>query len=122
MFRKTCVATKNHSIFGMLLRLGHRPAAANGTGHSGTVHSFAIQREPSRLVGTAVEVGERVVRFVAPSTTYWCQKDGERSGSGVHKCLSLPEKASRGSRSSERRSYQAGRCVRRASPIGRRRL
>src|SRR6266513_4383875 len=89
--------------------------------NSATVHSFGTQREPSRPVGTAAEVAERVVRFVARSTTDWCQKDAERSRSGVHKCVSPPEKASRGSRSNERRSYRAGRCARRASPIGRRR-
>ena len=67
--------------------------------NSATVHSFGIQPEPSRPVGTAAEVVERVVRFVARSTTDWCQKDGERSKTGVHKCLSPPEKARRGSRS-----------------------
>jgi hypothetical protein len=78
-------------------------------------------REPSRRVGTAAEVVERVVRFVVRSTTDWFQKGAERLRSGVHKCVSLPEKASRGSRSSARRSYRAGRCARRANPIGRRR-
>jgi hypothetical protein len=37
--------------------------------NSATVHSFGIQREPSRPVGTAAEVVERVVRFVVRSTT-----------------------------------------------------
>src|SRR5947207_14816384 len=89
--------------------------------NSATVRSFGIQPEPSRPVGTAAEVVERVVRFVVRSTTDWCQKDAERSRTGVHKCLSPPEKASRGSRSNERRSYRARRDARRASPIGRRR-
>src|SRR6266480_5990620 len=83
--------------------------------NSATVHSFGIQREPSRPVGTAAEFVERVVRFVVRSTTDWCRKDADRSRTGVHKRVSPPEKASRGGRSSERRSYPAGRCARRAN-------
>ena len=58
----------------------------SATASEWNVHSFGIQPEPSRPVGTAAEVVERVVRFVARSTTDWCQKDAERSRSGVHKC------------------------------------
>src|SRR5947207_4965616 len=86
--------------------------------NSATVRSFGIQREPSHPVGTAAEVVERVVRFVVRSTTDWCQKDAERSRTGVHKYVSLPEKARRGSRSSARHSYRAERCARRANPGG----
>src|SRR6266513_3747882 len=89
--------------------------------NSATVHSFGTQREPSRPVGTAAEAVERVVRFVVRSTTDWCRQDAERSRTGVHKRVSPPEKASRGGRSSARRSYPAGRCARRANPLGRRR-
>jgi hypothetical protein len=94
---------------------------SNQTASEWNVHCFGSQPEPFRPVGTAAEVVQRVVRFVARSTTDWCQKDAERSRTDVHKCLSPPEKASRGSRSNQRRSYRAERCARRASPIGRRR-
>ncbi len=83
------------------------------------VHSLGIHPELYRPAGTAAEVVERVVRFVVRSTTDWFQKDAERLRTGVHKCVSPPEKASRGSRSSARRSYPAGRCARRANPLGR---
>ena len=102
--------------------IGVKIAVSLWTGaNSATVHSFGIQWEPSRPVGTAAEFVERVVRFVVRSTTDWCQKDADRSRTGVHKCVSPPEKASRASRSNARRSYRAGRCARPASPIGRRR-
>jgi len=85
------------------------------------VDSFEIRSEQSRPLGTAEEVAERVVRFVARSTTDWRKKDAERSKTGVRKCVSPPEKASRGSRNIERRSCRAKRCARPANPVARRR-
>src|SRR6267378_7704064 len=107
---------------GCEIRSPVRHMRSNQTASEWNVHSFGIQSKPSRPVGTAAEVVERVARFPARSTTDWCQKDVERLRSGVHKCLSPPEKAGRGSRSNGRRSYRAGRCARRASPTGRLRL
>lgn len=106
------------ALTGRKKRNAVRHIRSNQTASEWNVHSFGIQSKPSRPVGTAAEVVERVARFVARSTTDWCQKDAERSRTGVHKCLSPPEKASRESRSNGRRSYRAGRCARRANPIG----
>jgi hypothetical protein len=111
-----CAVRSNHGSCSRTCR-----SNLSATASEWNVHSFGIQPEPSRPVGTAAEVVERVVRFAARSTTDWCWKGAERSRTDVHKCLSPPEKASRGSRSNERRSYRAGRCARRASPIARRR-
>src|SRR6186997_850325 len=102
----------------MRIRSPVRHMRSNQTASEWNVHSFGIQSKPSRRVGSAAEVVERVARFAARSTTDWCQKDVERLRSGVHKFLSLPEKAGRGSRSNARRSYRAGQCARPASPIG----
>ena len=41
----------------------------SATASEWNVHSFRIQPEPSRPVGTAAEIVERVVRFVVRSTT-----------------------------------------------------
>ena len=94
----------------------------SATAFEWNAYSLRIQPGPSRPLGTAAEVAGRVVRFVVRSTTDSYEKDAERSKTGVRKCLSPQEKASRGSRSSARRSYRAGRSARRANPIGRRRL
>jgi hypothetical protein len=75
-----------------------RHIRSNQTASEWNVHSFGIQSKPSRPVRTAAEVVERVARFVARSTSDWCQKDVEKLRSVVHKCLSPPEKAGRGSR------------------------
>jgi len=56
--------------------------------------------EPSRPVGTAAEVVERVVRFVVRFTNDWCRKDADRARTDAHKPVSSPEMASRESRSS----------------------
>ncbi len=113
--RATASAAK--SYHGSFLRTCRSNLSA--TACEWNVHSLGIQPELYRPVGTVAEVVERVVRFVVRSTTDWFQKDAERLRTGVHKCVSPPEKASRGSRSSARRSYRAGRCARRANPLGR---
>src|SRR5438094_5600323 len=99
-------------------RITRRWSTPSAFARAWNVQSFGIQPEPSRPVGTAAEVVERVVRFVVRSTTDSYQKDAERSRSGVHKYVSLPEKARRGSRSSARHSYRAEQCARRANPGG----